>query len=117
MSDKVYVPDEVPSNFKFGEITRDYVDLYPKSSFYNETTDYYRIYYNYSSGIVQKKQRTFSSYSTTYYDILPTSREVFDRPDFCNILSCVFFVTIFGIMLFNIITSFVRKGGLFNDLL
>lgn len=117
MADKVYVPDEVPSNFKYGEITRDYVDLYPKSSFRDETTDYYRIYYNYSSGIVQKKQRTFGSYSTTYYDVLPTSREVFDRPDFCNILSCVFFVTIFGIMLFNIITSFIRKGGLFNDLL
>lgn len=117
MSDKVYVPDEVPSNFKYGEITRDYVDLYPKSSFRDETTDYYRIYYNYSSGIVQKKQRTFSSYGTTYYDILPTSREVFDRPDFANILSCVFFVTIFGIMLFNIITSFIRKGGIFNDLL
>ena len=44
MSDKVYVPDEVPSNFKYGEITRDYVDLYPKSSFRDETTDYYRIY-------------------------------------------------------------------------
>ena len=43
MADKVYVPDEVPSNFIYGEITRDYVDLYPKSSFYNETTDYYRI--------------------------------------------------------------------------
>ena len=72
MSDKIYVPDEVPSNFKYGEITRDYVDLYPKSSFYDETTDYYRIYYNYSSGIVQKKQRTFSSVSYTHLT-LPTN--------------------------------------------
>lgn len=117
MADKIYVPEEIPETYKYGEVTNDYVDLYPKSSFSNETTDYYRIYYNYSSALVQKKSRTFGSYYTTSFDILPTSREVFDRPDFSNILSCVFFVCIFGILLFNIITSFVRKGGLFNDLL
>lgn len=117
MSDKVYLPDSIPENYVYGEITRDYVDLYNKSSFQNETATYYRIYYNYSAGLVQERSRTFSSYSPTYFSELPTSREVFDRPDFANILSCVFFVTIFGIMLFNIITSFVRKGGLFNDLL
>ena len=116
MSDKVYVPEEIPSNYIYGEITRDYVDLYPKANFSDETTDYYRIYYNYSSGLVQKKSRDFGYY-TTHFDVLPTTREVFDRPDFCNILSCVFFVCIFGILLFNIITSFVRKVGLFNDLL
>lgn len=116
MADKIYVPEEIPSNYVYGEVTNNYVDLYPKASFINETTDYYRIYYNYSSGLFQKKSRSFGSY-TTYYDPLPVSREVFDRPDFVNILSCVFFVCIFGILLFNIITSFVRKGGLFNDLL
>lgn len=116
MSDKIYVPDSIPQDYVYGEITRDYVDLYNKSSFRDETVIYYRIYYNYSSGLVQERTRTFSSYKTTFAE-LPTSREVFDRPDFCNILSCVFFVCIFGILLFNIITCFVRKGGLFNDLL
>ena len=116
MADKVYVPEEIPSNYVYGEVTNNYEDFYPKARFSNETTDYYRIYYHYSSGLFQKKSRTFGSY-TTYYDTLPVSREVFDRPDFVNILSCVFFVCIFGILLFNIITSFVRKGGLFNDLL
>lgn len=115
MSDKIYVPDCIPQDYVYGEITRDYVDLYNKSSFRDETATYYRIYYNYSSGLVQERKRTFSSFNTTFSE-LPTSREVFDRPDFCNILSCVFFVCIFGILLFNIITSFVRKGGLFNDL-
>lgn len=117
MADKIYVPEEIPSNYIYGEVTIDYVDLYPKSNFSNESTDYYRIYYNYSSGLVQKKSRDFGGYYTTHFDALPTTREVFDRPDFCNILSCVFFVCIFGILLFNFITSFVRKGGLFNDLL
>ena len=116
MADKIYVPDSIPQDYVYGEITRDYVDLYNKSSFRDETAIYYRIYYNYSSGLVQERKRTFSSYNTTFSE-LPTSREVFDRPDFANILSCVFFVCIFGILLFNIITSFVRKGGLFNDLL
>lgn len=117
MSDKIYVPEEIPSNYVYGEITRDYVDLYNKSSFQNETATYYRIYYNYSSALIQERTRTFSSYNPTTFAELPTSREVFDRPDFVNILSCVFFVCIFGILLFNIITSFIRKGGLFNDLL
>lgn len=112
MADKIYVPADIPSNFIYGEITRDYVDLYNKSSFHNETATYYRIYYNYSSALIQERTRTFSSYNTTTFSELPTSREVFDRPDFVNILGCVFFVTIFGIMLFNIITSFVRKGVL-----
>lgn len=116
MSDKIYVPEEIPSNYVYGEVTNNYVDLYPKASFSNETTDYYRIYYNYSSGLFQKKTRTFGSYSTSY-DTLPVSREVFDRPDFSNILFCVFSVCIFGILLFNIFTSFARNGGLFNDLL
>ena len=117
MADKIFVPEEIPKNYIYGEVTDDYVDLYPKASFTNETTDYYRIYYNYSAGLVQKKSRTFGNYYVTTFDVLPTTREVFDRPDFSNILSCVFFVTIFGILLFNIITSFVRKGGIFNDLL
>lgn len=116
MSDKIYVPDSIPHGYVYGEITRDYIDLYNKSSFRDETATYYRIYYNYSSGLVQERTRTFSSYNTTFGE-LPTSREVFDRPDFCNILSCVFFVCIFGFLLFNIITSFVRRGGLLSDLL
>ena len=117
MADKVYLSDCIPQGYVYGEITRDYVDVYNKSVFQNETATYYRIYYNYSSGLVQERTRTFSSYNPTTFALLPTSREVFDRPDFVNILSCVFFVCIFGILLFNIITSFVRKGGLFNDLL
>lgn len=117
MSDKVYLPASVPEGFVYGEITRDYVDVYNKRSFQNETATYYRIYYNYSSGLIQERTRTFSSYNATTFAELPTSREVFDRPDFVNILSCVFFVCIFAILLFNIITSFVRKGGLFSDLL
>lgn len=117
MADRVYLPDSIPQDYVYGEITRDYVDLYNKRSFQNETATYYRIYYNYSSGLVQERIRTFSSYNPTTFSELPTSREVFDRPDFCNILSCVFFVCIFGILLFNIITSFIRKGGLFNELL
>lgn len=117
MADKVYLPDSIPENYKYGEITRDYIDIYNKSSFQNETATYYRIYYNYSSGLVQQRTRTFTSYNATTFFELPVSREVFDRPDFCNILTCVFFVAILGVVLFNIFTSFVRKGGLFSDLL
>lgn len=115
MSDKIFLPSEIPEGYIYGEVTRDYVDLYNKSDFRNETTTYYRIYYNYSSGLVVPYTRTFGNY-TTSYSSLPVSRDFFDRPDFFSIVIIVFIIAIFGLWLTNIVTSAVRKGGLLGGL-
>lgn len=116
MSDKIYVPGGIPSNYKYGQISSNYIDLYPKSFFQNETTDYYRIYYGYSSGLYEHLERSFNGYNPTSYNELPVSYSVFDRPDFISIISITLMLTFCGIWLLNLITSFVRKGGLLGGL-
>lgn len=116
MSDKIYIPDSVPDGFIYGTINNYYVDLFNKRQFQNETAPYYRIYYGYSSGLVGEYTRSFSSYSPTVFEELPVSRSVFDRPDFINILTITLLITVCGLWLFNLITSFIRKGGVFGGL-
>ncbi len=85
MSDKVYITDEIPDGYVYGEVTDDYVILYNQKSFRNETADYYKIYFNYSSGLVVHGTQYFGNYTTTFEDIA-VSRDILDRPDFFNIL-------------------------------
>ena len=116
MSDKVYIPSSVPDGFIYGQYSNDYITLYNKPDAQNETLTYYRIYYKYSSGLVTTGTTTFSNYNRTYFDSIPVSRDVFDRPDFVNIVVLVFIVSVFGIWLINLITSFIRKGGVLSGL-
>lgn len=116
MSDKIFLPDTIPSGYIYGNITGDYVELYNKPSFQNETATFYRIYYNYSSGLVVSGTRTFGVYSPTTYEVLPISRDVMDRPDYFNILFVTLAFTLCGLWLFNLMTSLVRKGGVFGGL-
>lgn len=116
MSDKIYIPDGVPDGYIYGSISNYYVDLFNKQSFQNETATYYRVYYGYSSGLVSQYTRSFSGYNPTTYEQLPVSRSVFDRPDFINILTITLLLTVCGLWLVNLITSFIRKGGVFGGL-
>ena len=116
MSDKIYIPDTVPDGYIYGSINNYYVDLFNKPSFQNETATYYRIYYSYSDGLVTSNTRSFSNYNPTTFEQLPVSRSVFDRPDFINIVGVTLLFAFCGIWLFNLITSFIRKGGLLGGL-
>lgn len=116
MSDKIFLPDSIPAGYVYGSVTADYIDLYNKPVFQGETATYYRIYYNYSSGLVVPMERTFSNYSPTTFAELPTSRELMDRPDYFNILFITLAFTVCGLWLFNLMTSIIRKGGVFGGL-
>lgn len=113
MSDKVYITDEIPDGYVYGEVTDDYVILYNQKSFRNETADYYKIYFNYSSGLVTHGRQYFGNYTTTFDDI-DVSRDILDRPDFFNILSVTIIFTLCGIWLLNLITSFVKRRRCFK---
>lgn len=108
MSDKVYITEQIPDGYVYGRVTDEYVILYNKKSFRNETADYYKIYFNYSSGLVVHDTQSFGNYTTTFEDI-PVSRDVLDRPDFLNILGVTIIFTLCGIWLLNLITSFVKR--------
>lgn len=115
MSDKIYIFDTIPDGYIYGEINRDYIDLYNKESFRNETATYYRIYYNYSSALVVPGTRSFSNYTTTFSE-LPVSRDFFDRPDCYKIISITFILCLLGLWLVNLITSSIKRGGLLGGL-
>lgn len=116
MADKVYLPSDIPSEFTYGQISNGYITLYAQPSAQNETLQYYRIYYGYSDGLITTGTTTFSNYNRTYFDFIPTSREFFDRPDAFKIVTIVFIVCFFAVWLFNLITSFIRKGGVLGGL-
>ena len=115
MSDKVYITDEIPAGYVYGEVTDDYVILYNQKSFRNETADYYKIYFNYSSGLVTHGTQYFGNYTTTFEDI-DVSRDILDRPDFFNILGITIVFTLCGIWLLNLLTSFIKRGGVLGGL-
>ncbi len=116
MTDKIYIGDEIPDGYIYGNVTDTYIELFNKPSFQNETATCYRIYYRYSDNLVIKTQRDFSGYYTQTFAELPVSRDVFDRPHFANIVIIVFCLSIFGVWLVNLVTSIIKRGGLLGGL-
>lgn len=116
MSDKIYIGDEIPDGYIYGNITDTYIELFNKPTFQNETVKCYRIYYRYSDNLVVETERTFSNYNSTTYPEVPVSRDVFDRPHFANIVVIVFCLSLFGVWLLNLVTSIIKRGGLLGGL-
>lgn len=116
MSDKIYIGDEIPDGYIYGNITDTYIELFNKPTFQNETATCYRIYYRYSDNLVVETTRTFSNYNSTTYPEVPVSRDVFDRPHFANIVVIVFCLSLFGVWLVNLVTSIIKRGGLLGGL-
>lgn len=117
MSDKIYIGNDIPDGYIYGNVTDTYIELFNKPNFQNETATCYRIYYRYSDNLVVETTRSFSNYNPTVYPELPVSRDVFDRPHFCNIFIIVFGLSLFGVWLLNLITSIIKRGGLLGGLL
>lgn len=116
MSDKIYLPSEIPDGFEYAQFGNGYVTLYDQANVSDDTLEYYRIYYNYSSGLVTHGFTTFGSYLTTFEQV-ETSREFFDRPDSSNIVVIILIISVFGLWLFNLMTSIVKHNGLLSGLL
>lgn len=113
--DTLYIGD-IPSSYKYAQFSNDYVTLYDKPSFRNETATYYRIYFNTNGFFYSSGTQTFGN-TTSYYTEVPVSNSVLYREDFGTICSVSFFM-IFGIVfLVNIVTSMFKKGGLLGGLL
>lgn len=115
--DTLYIGD-IPSEYHYARFNNGYVDLYntsyipPNSSF-----NYYRVY-------MYDNQFAYDIYSgTTGYNGSTISQNInvssnpMYRRDMPSILLCVLIFSVFGIWLFNIITSLIRKGGVLGGLL
>lgn len=117
MRDKFYVDKDIPEEYKFMDFHDEYVDLYNKSSFRDETTQVYRIYHCISPNTYYTYSKTFSNYNTTTYQEYPRTSEITYRQDFPQIMTMVFIFCIFFVFLINIVTSIFKKGGVFSGLL
>lgn len=113
----VYVPQTVPLNYKYIRIGSNYIDFFDRSSAQNVTLTYYRQYFDISPDLVFQRQENFGNYSTTYFNEVETSHNLLARTDADRVLTCVFILCLFFVMLFNLFSSFVKKGGVLGGLL
>lgn len=114
--DTLYIGD-IPLEYKYAQFSNGYITLYNKSYGNNETLDYYRIYTNNNGFYYSQGQTTFGNYNTTYFQEINVSDKWVYRSDFGIIIISAFVCFLFFfVFLFNIVTSFIRKGGVLGGL-
>lgn len=115
--DKVYIGNSIPSSYHYAIFGNGYIDLYNTEVLQNGTFDYYRIYTNNNGFYYKHDSQRYSLTSETRATIVGVTDNFCYRQDFPNIMIMTFIFVLFGIFLFNIISSFIRKGGLLGGLL
>lgn len=114
--DTLYIGD-IPANYHFALFNNGYIDLYNTDTLYNGNYDFYRVYTNAGGFYYRHFTTSYGSYNTTYAENINVTDNVCYRFDFCNIMVMTLIFTLFGIYLFNIMTSLIRKGGVLGGLL
>lgn len=118
MTKKFFIPSDIPTDFKYIVIGNGYYDLYNTPILYpNQTYTYYRFFNDYDQDIYNTYTRTTGSYSSTLNaTIIEPTNEYIYRKDYPQILNIVFIYFLFFIILFNIFTSIIKRGGLLGGL-
>lgn len=114
--DKLYIGD-IPTSYHYARFGNGYIDLYDSQVLHNNTYTYYRVYTNDNGFYYSTNSANYSTFVTEYAQPIEVTDEVFYRSDFPNIMIMTFLFVLFGVFLFNIITSLIRKGGLLGGLL
>ena len=137
----MYVDESIPSNFnKVAEYSDNYVVLVKESTL-NSGTNYeaYYQYFNPSTLVVYTDKYKITkgddyeydvhytnnqlysyidyidtSYSLTTTTISDVSSDYWDRPDVNNINGSVFYLVLLVILIVNLATSLVHRGGIFS---
>lgn len=111
----IFLPKEY-LNYKYmHNCTADYIDLYDVATLEpNNTYKYIRVYTN-REGFVQERVNTTGNYYTTQTLVeVNVSNSFFarkDAPDICITAFAFLFVII---LIFNVLTEFISRGGLFK---
>ena len=95
--------------------TADYIDLFDTPIFYaNRTYNYIRVYTN-REGFVQERVQTNNNYyNTTTLTEVNVSNSFFARRDCADICITSFAFLFVLILIFNCITEFISRWGLFK---
>ena len=120
MSVNLYVPEGIGDNFKYVVPSNNYFDLYDVDYLQpNETYVFYRHYDNMDEDLFIQMTRTTTNYNYGYLSCAEVSlnHDYIYRKDYPQILQCVFIFTLGFVLLINIITSIIKKGGILSGLL
>lgn len=101
-------------NYKYMiNCTSDYIDLIDSPSIPSNTSyNYIRVYTN-REGFVQERTANTGYYSTVGYSVNVTN-SFFARNDASNICIVSFFFIFVIMLIFNTLTEFISRGGLFK---
>ena len=114
--DTLYIGD-IPQEYHYAIFNNGYIDLYNTDVLHNNTYSTYRIFTNLNGFYYEPRQVQVGTYTTTYTRDIKVSDKPVYRQDFPNIMIMTLIFAVFGIWLFNLITSLIRKGGLLGGLL
>lgn len=115
MRDVLYISD-IDNSFHFVNFSDDCILLYNQpTAEKGEVVECYKIYYKISPDTYVKSYETMQEDTTfNYYNVSNSFWARKDIGQFSVLLLTVFFI---GIFLINIVTSCVKKGGIFGGLL
>ncbi|MCI8352645.1 MAG: hypothetical protein HFJ58_03415 [Clostridia bacterium] len=106
----------IPEEYKFARFSDNSIDLFNEQNLENgEVYLYYRIPLYDNCFVYNLEVLNNTEYSTLTE--VKTTNNVCYRRDFNNICTIILTFVIFGLFLFNIVTSIVRKGGVLGGLL
>ena len=116
---KFYVPEGIGSDYKYVVPSANYYDIYDTPYLEpNRNYTYYRFYNSVDESYFVELERSTTNYNygtLACFEIEPTNDYLYRR-DYPQILQCVFMLTIGFVLLINIMTSCVRKGGVLSGL-
>lgn len=117
---KFFIPEGITADYKYLVPSGDYYDLYNTNYLNaNSTYTYYRFYNSIDQSMYTTNERTTSNYNYGYLnsiEIEPDNSYIY-RKDYPQIVSTVFMLTIGLVVLVNIFTSLIKKGGVFSGLI
>lgn len=114
--DKIYIGD-IPTEYCYAIWGSNYVDLFNSPTLeYGYTYHYYRLYFYEGTFVYEEGDRDGSRYSTSTQRVEVTDSFLYRR-DIGYIFSMSFVVLIGIVMLINLVTSSIKKGGMLGGLL
>lgn len=115
-----YIPKEITGDYKYIVPSSNYYDLYNTNYLNNNSTyTYYRFYYNLEDDLYLTLTRNTNNYDYGFLnciEVVPKNDYIYRR-DYTNILFCSATLILFIVVLFNLITSLIKRGGLLSGLL
>lgn len=103
----------IPKDYKYIFLKDGYIYLFNQAYIENSTLDCYKIFNN--NGFLYCKD-TFTSQELVNFEKVNVTNKHYYRTDYFNILFCSCAISLIFIFLTNIVTSFVKRGGVLNGL-